>query len=269
MNLLELLKSMIGIRKRQDEPNGAPKDGASSQAAMESALLMLQQMLRPAVFGEIGGERPEKDNRARSWWGGNFLGAEGEAVPVCEASGRPMHPLLQIRLDELAEALPAFSGIAFITIWMDLEDVPLDDAENGKGFAVRTYPAIAGLVPIGPGYRESDALPTFPVLWRASAPEQPSWDDIAFELPDRVAQSNDSDWFFKSRYATEANQHRRTCPVKLGGWPTWIQGDNWPEDGEFCLQIDSNDKGRLYVGDAGSIYLFRTPGGWVIRSDFY
>lgn len=269
MNLLGLLKSMIGIRKRQDAPDGAPKDGAPSEAAMQSALLMLRQMLRPAVFGEIGGERPEKDNRARSWWGGNFLGAEGETVPVCEASGRPMHPLLQIRLDELAQPLPAFSGIALITIWMDLEDIPLGDAENGRGFAVRTYPTIAGLAPIGPGYRESDALPTFPVLWRASALEQPSWDDIAFELPDSVARSNNAEWFFQSRYATEANQHRLTCPVKLGGWPAWIQGENWPSDGEFCLQIDSTDKGRFYVGDAGSVYLFRTPGDWAIRSEFY
>lgn len=269
MNFLGLLKSMIGIRRRQDEPDGAPKDGPPGEAEMQSARLMLQRMLRPAIFGEIGGERPEKDNRARSWWGGNFLGAAGETAPICETSGRPMHPLLQIRVDELPQALPAFSGIALINIWMDLEDIPLRDAENGRGFTVRTYPEIAGLAPIGPGYRESDALPTFPVLWRASALEQPSWDDIAFELPKRVAQSDDGNWFFQSRYATEANQHRRTCPVKLGGWPTWIQGENWPKDGEFCLQIDSTDKGCFYVGDAGSIYLFRTPAGWAIRSDFY
>ncbi|OWV77573.1 hypothetical protein ATY77_29785 [Rhizobium sp. R634] len=269
MNLLDSLKSMLGVRKRRDEPDRADNDGAPSEAEMQSALLTLQQMLRPAVFGEIGGERPEKDNRAMSWWGGNFLGAEGETVPVCQTSGRPLHPLLQIRLDELPEALPAFSGIALVTIWIDLGDIPLHDAENGRGFAIRTYRAIAGLVPIGPGYRESSALPTFPVLWRASALEQPSWDDIAFELPDRVARSNRDEWFFESRYAKEIGKHRQTCPVKLGGWPTWIQGENRPADSAFCLQIDSTDKGRLYVGDAGSVYLFRTPTGWSLRSDFY
>ncbi|ACM25288.1 DUF1963 domain-containing protein [Agrobacterium rhizogenes] len=269
MGVLGWLRSVVGIRGRRDETYVPSVEGSPTDLEMQSALHTLQQMVRLAVFGEIGGEKPQKDNRAASWWGGNFLGKEGEVVPVCEKSGRLMHPLVQIRVDELPEIPPALSKLALLTIWMDLEDIPLDDAENGKGFAVRTYPSTAGLVPIGPGYRESADLPTFPVLWRATALEQPSWDDIAFKIPDGVARSNQSEWFFESQYATETNKYQRTCPVKLGGWPTWIQGENWPEDAEFYLQIDSTDKGRFYVGDSGSIYLFQTPSGWVIRSDFY
>lgn len=226
-------------------------------------------MAKPAVFGEIGGERPPKDKRATSWWGGNFLGAEGELVPVSEHSGRPMHPLVQIRVDELPETPPALSKLALLNIWIDLEDISPTDAENGNGYAVRAYPSIADLVPIGPGYRESARLPTFPVRWCANVLEQPSWDDIAFELPSSVARSGSADWFFESQYAREADKYRRRSPVKLGGWPKWFQGENWPVDGEFCLQIDSTDKGRLHVGDSGSIYVFRTPGGWAVRSDCY
>ncbi|GLR60659.1 DUF1963 domain-containing protein [Rhizobium indigoferae] len=269
MDVLGWLRSIAGVLERRDEAKTPKVDGAPTDPEIQSGLHTLQQMLRPAVFGEIGGEKPQKDNRAASWWGGNFLGAEDEVVPVCERSGRPMHPLIQIRMDELPVIPPALSTLALLNIWMDLEDIPLNDAENGKGFTIRTYPTIADLVPIGPGYRESVSLPTFPIIWRASALEQPSWDDLAFKIPTSVARPSSAEWFFESQYVTETSKHRGTCPVKLGGWPTWIQGENWPESAEFCLQIDSTDKGRFYVGDAGSIYLFRTPESWAIRSDFY
>jgi hypothetical protein len=269
MDLLRWFKSLAGVRERQAEPNLPLAVDSPSDLEMQAALYRLQQMARPAVFGEIGGEKPEKDNRATSWWGGNFLGVKGEGVPVCEQSGRLMHPLVQIRLDELPERLSIFAELALLNIWIDPKHVPLDDVENGKGFVVRAYSTIADLVPVGPGYRESIDLPTFPVLWRASALEQPGWEDIAFELPANVARSSNTDWFFESQYARETSKYSRTCPVKLGGWPNWIQGENWPDNAEFCLQLDSTDKGCFYVGDSGSIYLFRTPGGWALRSDFY
>ncbi|MBL4811202.1 MAG: hypothetical protein JKX69_02325 [Rhodobacteraceae bacterium] len=60
----------------------------------------LEERARMAVLGDIGGVRPEKDNRAKSWWDGDFLGAEREDLPVCVRSSRLMHPVLQIRVDE-------------------------------------------------------------------------------------------------------------------------------------------------------------------------
>lgn len=56
-------------------------------------------------------------------------------------------------------------------------------------------------------------------------------------------------------------------PVKLGGLPTWIQGANWPEDAQFFFQIDPTDKGQLYLGHGGSLYIFKTPASWEIRGD--
>lgn len=269
MDVLAWLKSIFDFRGRQNGQKAPSVEGLPTDLEMQSALYTLQQMVKPAVFGEIGGEKPQMDNRAASWWGGNFLGREDEVIPVCERSGRLMHPLVQIRVDELPEIPPTLSKLALLNVWVDLEDVPLDDVESGKGFAVRTYATISDLVPIGPGYRENSDIPTFPILWRSSALEQPSWDDIAFKIPSNVARSNDSKWFFESQYAIETGKYRGRCPVKLGGWPTWIQGENWPHSGELCLQIDSTDRGRFYVGDSGSLYLFQVPDGWAIRSDFY
>jgi hypothetical protein len=88
---------------------------------MQSALKRLEELAAPALLGEIGWSKPEKGNRAKSWWGGNFLGEKDEVVPVCEQSGRIMHPVLQIRVDELPEVPPFFEGLALINIWMDLK----------------------------------------------------------------------------------------------------------------------------------------------------
>ncbi len=86
---------------------------------MAAAVRRLHEMAKPASLGQIGGRKPNKENRAASWWGGNFLGAKDEDVPVCNQTGRPMHPVLQIRVDELSEIPQAFQGLALVNIWMN------------------------------------------------------------------------------------------------------------------------------------------------------
>lgn len=237
---------------------------------MELAISRLDELARPAVLAEIGGARPEKEDRAKSWWGGNFLGAEGESVPACQQSGAPMHPVVQIRVDELPQNLPGFEGIALLTLWMDLHSDEIWRAKNGDGFLVRTYSTLEDLVPLGPGFRESPALPTFPVFWRETLLEQPSWEDMAGEVPVKVARSQDDTWFAESRYLTDHYYKLRSVrPIKLGGWPAWIQGADWPADAEYVFQVDATYKGKLHVGDGGSVYIFKTPTSWQMRADCY
>jgi hypothetical protein len=95
--------------------------------------------------------------------------------------------------------------------------------------------------------------------------EVPSWEDFAGKVPQRVARSSESDWFF-DHTGTENNYE---AILKVGGWPQWIQGGQWPKGTEFAFQINSNDKGRLGFGDAGSIYFFRDGSNWQMRSDCY
>ena len=179
-------------------------------------------------------------------------------------------PVLQILVNELPEITPAFEGFSLINIWMDLQSPTFWGAENGNGFLVRTYTKIEDLVPLGVGYRESAELPTFPVFWRETIAEQPSWEDMSGEVPSNVAQAADSDWFFGSRYLSDRYYELRgKYPVKIGGWPTWIQGADWPKDAQFFFQVDSTDKGRVFLGDAGSFYIFKTSDSWVIRGDCY
>lgn len=155
-----------------------------------------------------------------------------------------------------------------LTFWMDLKTPDWWEGSNGSFFCVRTYPSLDGLVALGPGYREKHAaLPAFPVKWLPGMVrgEVPSWEDFAGKVPQRVARSSESDWFF-DHTGTENNYE---AILKVGGWPQWIQGGQWPKGTEFAFQINSNDKGRLGFGDAGSIYFFRDGSNWQMRSDCY
>lgn len=237
---------------------------------MRDAVNRLDELATTAILGEIGGSKPQKENRAASWWGGNFLGMPNEDVPVCNKSGQAMHPVLQIRVDELPVIPPAFEGLALINVWMDLQSSTFWGAENGNGFLVRTYSDVGNLVPLGVGYRESSQLPIFPILWRETISEQPSWEDMVDEVPTNVARASADDWFFKSKYSSDRYYELRgKYPIKVGGWPTWIQGADWPKDALFFFQVDSTDKGKMFLGDAGSFYIFKTLDSWVIKGDCY
>lgn len=263
------VKLLFSRFQNRTKPTG-PKADLPTPQEKEAALNRLDELAAQAILGELGGARPDKENRAMSWWGGNFLGAEAEDVPICNRSGRPMHPVLQIRVDELPETLPGFEGLALLNIWMDLQSNTFWGAQNGDGFLVRTYENLEGLVPLGVGYRESAELPSLPVFWRETILEQPAWEDMAGNVSPHVAQAAEDDWFFKSKYASDRYYELRSkYPVKIGGWPTWIQGSNWPKDAQFFFQVDSTEKGKLSLGDAGSFYIFQTTSGWEIRGDCY
>ena len=262
--MLEWLRSILG-----GNVNKVSKADAPTEAEILTAIDCLDRMVKPAVFGELGGVSPEDDHQPASWWGGRFFGMEGEAAPISKGTGRPMRPLVQIRVDELPEVPACFSDMALFNIWIDLKAVFADHEANGTGFVVRTYATLNGLVPVDVGISDGKGFPTFPILWRGPQLDQPDRGDIVDHIPGNVARSDEEIWFFESRYALEAEALRETCPVKLGGWPAWIQNPVWPKDGEFCFQVDTTSKGKFSIGDGGSLYIFRTPRGWASRSDCY
>jgi len=58
-------------------------------------------------------------------------------------------------------------------------------------------------------------------------------------------------------------------PEEWCGWPTWTQGGECREGDAFVLQLDSNPKGQLIIGDQGSLYLFKRDRAWHSEVDFY
>lgn len=242
------------------------RDHLSSEELAEARRL-LEESAKPAMLGELGGFRPpDTNNRLTSWWGGNFVGLPGEAVPICEISGRVMHPILQTRFDEFPNAKPSPEGIALLSLWMDLKSGPLWNANNGQGFCVRAYESLAGLTPIGLGYREYPGFPVFPIRWHAVEVDLPDWSDFAFRIPDRIAQSHLDDWFFSHPATVTRSEAQKDKPIKFGGYPQWWQDSSWPDGAEFVFQLDSTSRGRIgWAG--GSAYFFRKDQDWSIRID--
>ncbi|MFD0917169.1 DUF1963 domain-containing protein [Pseudahrensia aquimaris] len=257
------LNAMGRVPKTKVSPS--PTEAATANRALHEAL-------RPAVFGELGGVRPDPSNRHASWWGGCALGSAEDEVPQGK-NRKPMQPILQVRMDEIGTAVPGLENIALLTLWLDLDGNIFHPVE-GEDFVVSTFSSLDELVPLGPGYRENNAIPTFPVRWNEPVPQQPSGEDFSHLVPSRVAWFDTSRWFFDNPVYVHASELQAIHPVKIGGWPTWIHGSQWrgaDSEEDFVLQIDSTQKGNIGFGDGGSIYLFRNKqnGSWTMRCDFF
>ena len=227
----------------------------------------LDKAKRNASFAELGGFRPEKDNRVTSWWGGNFLGAKGEVIPVCRDSGRLMHPVLQIRMDELPHRPEVLNDVALLTLWFDLQSVGLIEASNGHGFEIRTYESLQDLVPLGLGYREHETFPTFPIKWHGLEGDLPDWE--AFDgAPTMVMRPSESDWFYDHPARNLRAKMQQSMPVKVGGHDQWWQSPKYVEDGKYALFMDSTMRGQFGFPGGGNGNFFRTPDGWELRVDF-
>ncbi|NOR64115.1 MAG: DUF1963 domain-containing protein [Rhodobacteraceae bacterium] len=245
-------------KKQVDQPT--PKD-------LEEARMVLESAAKPAVLGEIGGVRPEQGIAPQSCWGGRFLGKEGEGAPIDSKSGNEMQPVLQIVVHSLPMIPEHLEGVALINLWMDLKGHDFWEGTNGSGFIIREYSALDGLVPID--VATPSLLPEFPLFWTAPVMQTPSWEDFSLQVPDSVAASSNDDWFFNASLAEEFEKLQEKHPIKLGGWPTWIQGAADFEENSFVFQVDSTDKGQFQIGDAGSVYFFKTRAGWIATTDCY
>jgi hypothetical protein len=204
-----------------------------------------------------------------------LLGAPHEPWPRSRA--RPMWPLCQVLVEELPAAAPGpLADVALLTLFADLVDLPYR-APNGEGWELRTYTTTDGLVPLVEPEREvserhpEEALEVrpFPVIWRPRV-ELPAHDDTPSELldvRDELADVEERDGGLLDLDG-----------LKVGGWPRAVQaGVDWtlPDgrrvaDAQFVLQVDSDEKARLPIGDSGVAYVGWSPTeGWVLSWQCY
>ncbi|WP_431824258.1 DUF1963 domain-containing protein [Burkholderia sp. F1] len=218
------------------------------------ALKKLRSKMRPASVAEVGGFRPPEDPLTSWFLKGFALASEG--LPMW--AGKPMFPLLQIRVDELPVIPDQLKRTALLVLYHNMESHPFD-RPHGEGWLIREYASLDGLqlLPeLATPYR------AFPIRWLSVTDDTPGWED-AWDVVDLSAVNGDeaaSDSFF--------DDFNRYPGTKVGGYPKEIQHGAGIAD--FVFQVGSEEKVNWMWADNGIGYFHRSPGGnWRFSCQFY
>lgn len=234
---------------------------STSDKVAERLFRKLDLHLRKSSIAQVGGFRPPEGGIS-SWFGGQFVGVDGEAWPVGE--GGLMVPLIQVRTDELPFRPKALEGIALLTVFIGPKKLPLSrPAKNGDGWVIRTYPSIESLRPLTHGGLVSRVRP-FPIRWSLAEAEGPHW-YAAWELAEPEMRE-----FNELPNAVEVlhQRYKASFSTKVGGWPTYAQEPT--NEGGFAIQISSEQKANWMWGNDGCGHLHRTDAGeWALYWDCY
>jgi hypothetical protein len=174
-----------------------------------------------------------------------------------------MFPVLQVVTSELPVVPAELKGADVIQVFVG-DDLPWDTPTfGGPGFAVLSH-ASAGLEPREAPFEYTYPRP-FQIRWSLGPQEGPTWTDSHSLLPrDLVTEYvEEEDCFsaFSDRYFPCSS-------TKVGGWPCYIQ-DAPVVDGQFVLQVASEEKPRWMFGDNGTLYFYHRRGEWGVHGDCY
>lgn len=173
------------------------------------------------------------------------------------SAGGAMAGIAQINLRELPYVPEALADVALLTLFIDVSDgelSPPSDAPNGDRWLIRAYGDLADLRPVD-GVT-APAVKPFPLRWERTDADVPSWEDAVSVLSAAELDAVGDDY--------DELIGRPEDGLKVGGWPTliqgeitWAHGDGHPARPEFVLQVDSDVKTGLAWGDAGVLYIGR------------
>jgi uncharacterized protein YwqG len=176
---------------------------------------------------------------------------EGEQWPECGNCERPMQLFVQLNANDVPEEAGHLLSNGLLQLFYCTSSEPQCDVECAAFFAF-SKAHLARVIDDGPAgaYTESPVSDPFParsIVGWTSVIDAPNWEEsermgIAFEdeEADKLADTN--------------------LPAdgeKLGGWPAWIQGVEYPncpqcdQPMEFLFQIDSEKNIPFLLGDAG------------------
>jgi uncharacterized protein YwqG len=202
------------------------------------------EIARKAIRMKVGGFRPTH-NPLASWFGKVLVARADEQWPAYH--GKPMIPLCQVNLNDFPFKPENLADIAFITLFIDGENIPGDEDPNGTSWCLRTCKSLEGLVPLAPVETNSSIKP-MQMLPEVVHQDFPYCENCPVKIPDKY----------------EANYHElfhNAQGVKFGGRPTLIQGEVFwapPQDSvvgpAFAFQIDSVEKARWQWGNYGVAY---------------
>ncbi len=223
------------------------RDGRE-MADSKKVLNELRTKLRCASIAQIGGFLPPA-NPMTSWFGKGCLPV-GELLPVW--NGKPLFPLLQIRISELPFCPPALDDVEMLVLFHN-DSYYRNNGQHGDGWMIKEFQSLKGLQFI-PTSSYSSSIKPFPIHWLEVDDDAPGWED-AWEIVDLDPVNKDenaSDAFF--------DEFNRYSMTKVGGYPTEIQHGVGNLD-EFVFQVGSEEKPNWMWGDNGIGYFFKSPTG--------
>lgn len=224
------------------------------------------------------------DDRGSRFNGAPFL-AEGEAWPACTICAKPMPLFLQLNLDELPADYAGRFGAGVLQLFYCVGECEFKGADAWAPFdhktkLVRVVPPEALGAIAAPRNTGLEAKPLAITGWTP--------------LRECCNAEEAEEFGVKSEYKREGLRHktRFTCNApkidtgwlsqhdedrlyehvfnprngdKLGGWPHWIQGIEYPECPQcqtrmqLVFQIDSEDHVPFMFGDVGCGHITQCP----------
>lgn len=243
---------LFDLFRRKVEP--PPQD-----AIAQGAFAELDKHLRSTSIAVIGGSRPT-GNPLASRFTGDFVMLPEEEWPI--SNGRLLQAFLQVNVSELPYVPEQLKGFQIVTIFIDEENVPYDQQPSGVGWVLRAYTSADGLAPRKNPIAGS-TLKAFEVSWTKSDSEGPNWED-AWSIAD-LSKFNELEGSVDIYYDRYKNQ----LSTKVGGWPSLIQSELRMGPNNFVLQVDSEEKAGWSYLDAGTMYVGRVDGVWVLEAQCY
>ena len=244
--------------RRGEQPEDSP-----------SGLAELQEWLRgkalPALRLRVEPTDLESLSPVESHLGGPPFWPEDEPWPVCGQCDRPLTFVGQVRLD--GEGAPRVGRAKLLTFHYCFHCLPCD-ADEASAYRLRLYDDIDAVRQSQrprPDADDPDHTRWAPVPCRITfepVRSVPRWYDAEPELAGLDLGADPWETYLA---AARAVAPAPNVESRLGGYPDWVQGSDWPSCPEcgrrmhLIWQLDSEPEARIMWGDTGRVYVFACP----------
>lgn len=212
----------------------------------------------------------------------------GETCPVDE-EGKPLEPLATLFVPKLPGVPAELSNVALITIFATEEGwAEAPETKPQLGCVIRTYPTLDGLVPCDyvSGIWKTCILTPEAVKhdmprWPDCGGTDEEWDIIrALEKKHKIDyHENICDTVYESIHKADFPQsfsaddtvHAVYETHKFGGYPTYIQDNEVPENHTYVMQVGYDPDAGFEFADCGCYYFYYNAekNSWRVLFDSY
>lgn len=170
----------------------------------------------------------------------------GEDWPMCPNCGRPMELFAQLSSDDLPEEATSF-GTGLLQLLYCTSETPLCwvDCDGHRPFGRSVMVRIIDNVGVEPRTRPKNVREELRIVGWIQLADYPDYAEFELEAAPLTFEDYEDECLEPKPY------------TKLGGWPHWDQGADYPSCPKcgaamgFVLQLASNDKIDYDFGDGG------------------